>query len=62
VRPISQAERQELKERVESAARLGLGFYRRFRSFLLAMAIACPLVGATLLTITRRCEPPQGTP
>ena len=53
VRPMSQDERQELKQRVERATRLGpIDPYRWLRGFLLAIVIACPLVGAILLGIT----------
>ena len=52
---MSQAERQELKQRVERAARTGpIEPYRGLRRFLLAIVIACPLCGATLLGIRRR--------
>ncbi len=54
VRPMSQAERQRFKRRVERAPRLGLDPFRRWRSFLSAIGIACLLVGATLLGITPR--------
>ena len=60
IRPMSQAERQELKQRVERAAQSEpTGPYRWLRCFLLAIVIACPLGGAMLLGITRRCELPQ---
>ena len=63
VRPMSEGEGQELKQRVEQAVRSGPRVpYQRLRHFLLAIVIACPLGGATLLVVTRRCEPPQETP
>lgn len=62
VRPMSQAERQEFMRRVERTPRLGPDPYLQWRSFLTAIGIACPLVGATLLVTTRRCELAKGKP
>jgi hypothetical protein len=63
VRPMSEVERQELKRRVEEAVRSRTPVpYQGLRRFLLVIVIACPLVGAMLLAITRRCEPAEGTP
>ncbi|MHC4405779.1 MAG: hypothetical protein ACYTG0_39535 [Planctomycetota bacterium] len=59
LRPMSEVERQELKQRVEQAVRSGPPIpFQRLRCFLLVIVIACPLVGATLLGVTRRCKPP----
>ena len=58
-RALEMVERQELKQRVEQAARSGPRIpYQRLRSFLLLIVIACPLGGTTLLGLTRRCQPP----
>jgi hypothetical protein len=63
VRTMSEVERQELKRRVEQAVRSGMPVpYQGLGQFLLALVLACPLVGAALLAITRRCEPTEGTP
>ena len=60
VRPMLEGERQELKQRIEQAARRGPRVaYQRLRHFLLVIVIACPLGGVTLLGITRR--PPATT-
>jgi len=60
---MSEVERQELKQRVEAAAESEpTDSYRWLHRILLTIVIACPLVGAMLLGITRRWESAKGTP
>lgn len=60
-RLMSEAERRDLKHRVERSPRLGADPYRRLRCWFWPIVIACPLTGLTLLLVTRRRKP-QETP
>jgi hypothetical protein len=57
VRPMSESERQELKQRVELAVRSGSrNPYQGLRYILLVIVIACPLFGIILPGTTRSCK------
>ena len=60
LRLLTERERDELKQRVERAARAGPTTpYLWLRRFLLVIVVACPLGGVTLLAITPRYVTPQ---